>query len=582
MLDASESMDIQSMDIQNQLATSALGRSNVWDVAWGDMVRIGKRAPVRAVLLGLGTVFLIPGGWAQSSNRNGGGNGSAGGGSGADVGSVLRSQDQLSQPGASVTPQTGKVDQSYRGSIVREKATAGVLDLTLDDAIQRGLRNNLGLVLQSASEKGANGQRLQQLQALLPTVTGQASIEVEQVNLAAFGLRFPGIKPIVGPFQVVDFRAFLTQNLVNVQALENYIAAKHNFAAAKLTAQDARDLVVLTVGNAYLLCIADAARIEAVNAQLATSKVSLDQANAAHEAGTSPRLDVLRAQVDYQNEQQNLIATANQFEKDKLALARAIGLPLDQKYRLVDAVPFAALDVPDAEATFEQALKQRKDLAAAAETLKGAESAKKAAWAEQLPVARVSGDFGDLGTTPGHSHGTFTATGEVTAPILQIAKTRGDGLVAAAQADQAQARLSDQVQQVNADVRDSILDIESAAKLVEATKSNVDLAHEALSEAQQRFRAGVADNLPVSQAQTASQQADDQYISALYQHNVAKLALARALGVASTSYKTYVNGAVVAPVPAPALAVPNGTGPNGNATNGTDPSGPAKIELGGK
>ena len=474
----------------------------------------------------------------------------------------MKAQQQLSQPGASVTPAAGQTDPAYRGSIVRDKATGGVLDLTLDDAIQRGLRNNLGLVLQSSAEKAANGQRLQQLQALLPTITGAASITVEQVNLAAYGLKFPGIKPIVGPFQVVDFRAYLTQSLVNVQALENYIAAKHNFAAAKLTAEDARDLVVLTVGNAYLLCIADAARIDSVTAELATSKLSLDQAVAAHEAGTSPRLDELRARVDYQNEQQNLIATANQFEKDKLALARTIGLALDQRFRLVDSAPFAALDVPDADALFQQALKQRKDLAASAEALKAAETAKRAAWAQQLPAASVSGDFGDLGTTLGHSHGTYTATGTVTAPILQIAKTRGDELVAGAQADQAKARLSDQVQQVNADVRDAVLDIQTAAKLVEATKSNVDLAHEALSEAQQRFKAGVDDSLPVSQALTTSEQADDQYISALYQHNVAKLALARALGLAAGGYRNYLSG-TAAPLPTSAVT-------------------PAKIDTGGR
>jgi outer membrane protein TolC len=526
----------------------------------GDMVRMRKRAACSAGLL-VGAMLLAQPVWGQApgGQPNSGGSGA---GASSGVSSVLAAQQQLSAPGPSVTPMTGGADASYKGSIVRDKATAGVLDLTLDDAIQRGLKNNLGLVLQSSSEKGANGQRLQQLQSLLPTVTGAASIEVEQVNLAAYGLKFPGLNPIIGPFQVVDFRAYLTQNLVNVQSLENYISSRHNFEAAKLTAEDARDLVVLTVGNAYLLCIADAARIEAVKAEMNTSKVSLDQANDAHEAGTSPRLDVLRAQVDYQNEQQNLIATSNQFEKDKIALARVIGLPLAQQFQLVDTAPFAALDAPDAEASFQQALKQRKDLAAAAETLKAAEVAKKAAWAEQLPVASFSGDFGDLGTTPAHSHGTYTATGQVSAPILQIAKTHGDELVAAAQADQAQARLSDQVQQVNADIRDSILDIQSAAKLVDATKSNVDLASEALSEAQQRFKAGVDDSLSVSQALSASEQANDQYISALYQHNVAKLALARALGVASTNYKDYVNGTA--------------------AQNGAGAGVPAKNDLGGK
>jgi outer membrane protein TolC len=431
---------------------------------------------------------------------------------------------------------------SFHGSIVTGKATAGVLDLSLDDAVQRGLRQNLGIILQSSAVKNSNGQRLEELQYLLPTVNATGSIEVQQINLAAFGLKFPGLRPIVGPFQVVDFRAYLTQNLFNVSALKNYLAAKHNFEGQKFSAEDARDMVVLTVGNAYLLCIADASRIEAVNAELATSKVSLDQAVAAHDAGTSPRLDVLRAQVDYQNEQQSLISAKNNLEKDKLALARTIGLPLDQQYRLTDLAPFKALDNVDPQAAFQQALKSRKDLAAYAEQVKSAKDEKTSAWAYQLPVASFSGDYGDIGATPGHSHGTFSATGQVSVPVLQIAKTKGQEQVADAQYEQSKARLADQIQQVNQDVRDNLLDIQSAAKLVDSTHSNVELANEALSEAQQRFRAGVSDNLPVSQAQSQTEQANDQYISALYQHNVAKLSLARALGAAQTNYKDYLGG----------------------------------------
>lgn len=506
------------------------------------MGKIGCRAVVKSAVLWLGLVALSTEAQSPASQSGNGAANSSGGmssSSGGNLQSVQRVQQQVSQPGPSVAP-SSQTDASYRGSLIRDKATDGVLALGLDDAIARALRNNLGLILQSSSEGASNGQRLQQLQDLLPTLTGAASITIQQVNLAAYGLKFPGLNPIVGPFQVVDFRAYLTQNLVNLQSLQKYYAARHNFQAAKLTAEDARDIVVLTTGNAYLLCIADAARITAVQAELATSKVSLDQAVANHEAGTSPRIDVLRAQVDYQNEQQNLISTQNQLEKDKLALARVIGLPLEQKFDLSDSVPFQQLEAPDPEAAFQQALKQRKDLASAAEQLKGAKASEKAATYEQLPTASVSGDFGDLGTTPGHSHGTFTATGQISAPILQIAKTKGDEAVARSQREQTEAKLSDQVQQVNADVRDAILDIQSSAKLVDAARSNVDLSHEALSEAQQRFRAGVADTLPVSQALSQDQQANDQYISALYQHNVAKLSLARALGAASANYKTYL------------------------------------------
>ncbi len=503
----------------------------------------GARACIAFPGAALVCAVLLPAAVLQGQAPGGPGS-TSGANSGLSASQVNQAQQQLNSGSVSGSGQSGSQvsSDSFKGSIVSGRATDGVIDLSLDEAIQRGLRTNLGIILQSSSTLNANGQRLEQLQALLPTVTGSASYSIEQVNLAAYGLKFPGLNPIIGPFQVEDFQASLSQTLFSLPALQNYLQAKHNFQSAKFSAEDARDMVVLTVGNAYLLCVADMARVEAVKAEMATSKVSLDQAVAAHEAGTSPKLDVLRAQVDYQNEQQSLISTANQLAKDKLALARTIGLPLDQKFALTDSTPYAALDQVDPKTAFEQALKTRKDLKAMQESLKAAEAQKKAAWEQQLPTADVSGFFGDQGTTVGHSHGVYTATGEVTAPILQIAKTKGDEQVAGAAYTQAEAKLSDQVQQVNQDIRSSILDIEAAAKLVEATKSNVDLATEALSEAQQRFHEGISDNLPVSQAQSQFEQANDQYISALYQHNVAKLSLARALGVAQTSYKNYLGG----------------------------------------
>ncbi len=502
------------------------------------VTRVRRRSSVVLVVLGLTSQLALAQAGTPSGAMRGPSSSTSSGASGQAT--VSGAQQQLytagGQNGARVT------QDSYKGSLIEGKASATELDLSLEDALRRGLRTNLGVILQNSNEKNANGQRLEQLQALLPTVTGTASIAVQQVNLAAYGLKFPGLNPIIGPFQVVDFRAYLTQNLINVQSLESYLAAKHNFQSAKLSADDARDLVVLTVGNAYLLCIADAARIEAVNAELTTSKVTLDQAVASHDAGTSPRIDVLRAQVDYQNEQQNLISAANQLAKDKLSLARTIGIPLDQRFRLTDLVPYKALDGMDPEQAFTRALKTRKDLAASAEQVKAAKATKLAAFADQLPVLSANGDFGDLGTTPGHSHGTYTATGELTAPILQIARTRGEEAVANAQLESARANLTDQIQQVNADVRDSLLDIQAAAKLVEVAQSNLALAREALDEAQQRFRAGVSDNLPVSQAQSQTEQANDQYISALYQHNVAKLSLARAMGVAQTNFSDFLGG----------------------------------------
>jgi outer membrane protein TolC len=172
----------------------------------------------------------------------------------------------------------------------------------------------------------------------------------------------------------------------------------------------------------------------------------------------------------------------------------------------------------------------------------GARASRSAATAERYPTIAFSGDYGDIGPTLGHSHGTFDAVGTASVPLFEEAKLRGDARDAQAQLEQKQAQLNDLRGQISADVRNSILDIEAAAKQVSVATSNAALAKEALSEAQQRYVAGVADNLAVSQAQASMAQADDQLVSSLYQHNVAKLSLARAMGIAQTNYKDYVGG----------------------------------------
>lgn len=441
-------------------------------------------------------------------------------------------------------PQVSAPQQSgsqFQGSVTAGEATADTLDLTLDDAIQRGLKNNLGVILSNTQVQGARGQRLSQLQELLPSVDLNAMESVLQVDLPAQGLRLPGIPTVIGPFSYTDIRAKLSWSLIDVNSLRTYLASRHNFNASTLTAQDARDMVVLTVGNAYLLVLADESRVSTVEAQLATAKVSLDQAVANHQAGTAPLLDELRARVDWQTNDQQLISTKNALEKDKLALARVIGLPLAQKFNVVDKAPYSAFDMIDVNAAIQQAHANRKDLAAMLEQTKAAEEQRKAATADRFPTLKFAGDYGDIGTTLGHSHGTGDATGTVSVPLFKEFQFRGEANVAQSQLDTQKDELSDQKAQVDADVRDALLDIASAQQEVEVAQSSVGLANEALSEAQQRYKAGVSDNLPVSQAQSSLAQADDQYVSALYRHNVAKLSLARALG-AGANYKTYLGG----------------------------------------
>ena len=456
------------------------------------------------------------------------------GGSGASSGSSSSGTVQAAP--AQVNSNT------YQGSIVKQAPVPGVLALSLDQAIHMGLQYNLGLVLSGTNSGSARAQQLQQLQALLPTVTGTAKESVQQINLKAEGLSIPGFPTIIGPFAYSDIRGSVQWSLLNLSSLDNYLASKHNFQGSKLSIEDAKDMVVLTVGNAYLLCIADGSRVQSAQAQVDTSKVSLDQAVANHQAGTAPLLDELRARVDYQTQQQTLISAQNQYQKDKIALARAIGLPLEQSYELADQAPFKALDNVDVNAAVQQGLARRQDLQALQQQVEGARASRSAATAERYPTIDFSGDYGDIGPTLGHSHGTFDALGTASVPLFEEAKLRGDARDAQAQLEQKQAQLSDLRGQISADVRNSILDIDAAAKQVSVATSNAALAKEALSEAQQRYVAGVADNLAVSQAQASMAQADDQLVSSLYQHNVAKLSLARAMGIAQTNYKDYVGG----------------------------------------
>lgn len=465
------------------------------------MSKHSSKSAIRALALGLvlSPVVLTPGGaWAQASNP-------------------------------------------FQGSVAVGEASAQSVAISLDEAIQRGLKANLGVILSATQTAAARGERISQLQSLLPSVDFKAQETLMQVDLPAEGLRIAGFPKIIGPFGFTDLRASLSWSLVDVASLRNYLASRHNFAAAGLSAQDAQDMVVLTVGNAYLLVLADETRVSSVEAQVATAKVSLDQAAANHEAGTAPLLDELRAKVDYQTLQQQLIVARNAHQKDMLALARTIGLPMGQSFTLADKAPFAAFDQVDVNAAIHEAHLNRKDLAVLVEQTKTAEEQRKAATAERLPTFKFDGDYGDIGVNVRHSHGTGDATGTLSAPLFKEFALRGEAEQAQAKLDTAKAQLSDRNAQVDADVRDALLDIESAQKLVEVARSSVELANQVLSEAQQRYANGVSDNLAVSQAQQSVAQANEQYVASLYRHNVAKLSLARALG-AGQNYKNYLGG----------------------------------------
>jgi outer membrane protein TolC len=446
-------------------------------------------------------------------------------------------------------PAAPQTQSSFQGS-VPGKLEPGVLPISLQGAIDRGLKTNLGLLLSEQDIGSARGERWKKLSSLLPNVTTTSYVDGSQVDLAEFGFTFKAptgsgfsIPSIVGPFGYFDSRAYLTQSMLDLNAINNTHAATQSMKAAQYTAKDARDLVVLAVGYNYLQAIADASRIESVSAQVNTAQALYNQASDQVNAGTSPAIDGLRAQVELKTRQQQLIQAKNDFAIQKLALARVIGLAAGQQYELTDKSPYEPFSAMTLDEALQRAYASRSDFLAASATVRAGEYTKKAARAENYPSLSFSADYGLAGTYASlNTHGVFDVRGTLNFPIFQGGKVQGDELQANAQLEQARQHLENIRGQIDADVRTAFLNLQSSAEQVEVAKSNIDLAQQTLDQSRDRFAAGVADTVEVVQAQEQVAAANDSYIFSLYSYNYAKISLARALGLAEASVREYFKG----------------------------------------
>jgi outer membrane protein TolC len=422
----------------------------------------------------------------------------------------------------------------FQGSVSTGVASSTPLALTLHDAIDRGLKANLGLLVSDSANETARGERLQALSTLMPQLNARAGETVQQTNLKTIGFnfQFPGVSipTIVGPFHYTDVRAYASWTAFDYSAQKNYKSARESQRAAQLSVLDARDLVVQATANGYLQIIADASRVEAIRSQVETSQALYDRAVDQQTAGTAAGIDVLRSQVELKQQQQRLLAQRNQFEKDKLTLGRVIGLPPGQDFNISEAAPFAPLAALTQDQALQTAIQQRPDYQSYKSRVRAAEETVKAARGERYPTANVTADYGDVGPTLGNSHGTFSFVASAKINVFDGGRIAGDLIQARAALKQRQDELADLGGQIEYQVRSAFLDIGSAADQVAVARDNLDLANQTLVQARDRFSAGVTDNIEVVQAQESVAAANDTLISALFAHNVAKVGLARALG----------------------------------------------------
>jgi outer membrane protein TolC len=421
--------------------------------------------------------------------------------------------------------------------------TSAPLPISLSEAIARGLDRNLGILVSQAGIEGAEGARWQALSTLLPDFYGSVGETRQKINLDQFGFSFPGFPKLIGPFNVFDARISASQAVVDLSALAHLRGRVQGLQAAKFNAQDARDTVVLAVANLYLDTVAGISRIEAAEAEVNTAKALFDQASDMKQAGTIAGIDVLRAQVQYETEQQQLIVLRNTVAKQKLGLARAIGIDPRQPIELSDRVGYHAMAPLSADEAITRAISQRADLQAATALVSAAEAEKFAAQSGRIPTLHVMGNIGPVGQTVSGSLMTYAFGAEVHVPIFEGGIAHARTLQADAELRQRRAQMEDLKRQVQYDVQTALLDLGAADERVRVAQHTTQLAQQTQEQARDRFRAGVASNLEVVQAQEAVARANEAFISSVYEHNLAKAALARSLGVADKSIIQFISGA---------------------------------------
>lgn len=421
------------------------------------------------------------------------------------------------------------------GGVPEENGVTDRLELTLEAAVRRGLERNLAALLARERVRARRGERRDALSELLPRLGLDVRQSSRQVNLDVIGFSsFPGLPDVVGPFSVFDARLSLSVPLIDEDARHGRRGGAAALRAAELTHRDARERVAMAVVEHYLAAVATESLVAARAAQVRTAETLRDMAQNRKQAGLVAAIDVLRAQVQLQEERQALIAARNDLDKRRLVLARMIGLPLGQEIALVDRLREATPPLPAFEDVLAAAWERRRDLEAAHERVEAARQHWKAEQEARLPSLQIEGDYGILGGELSNAKETFDIAASLRLPIFD-AGIRGGVLQAEGELRARQAELEDLRASIWYEVRSLLLDAAASAEQVDVARSALELSHRQLEQARNRFAAGVSSSLEVVESQEAVATANEAWVDSLWRHarDRARLARAQASIVAS-------------------------------------------------
>jgi outer membrane protein TolC len=448
-----------------------------------------------------------------------------------------------------INPATGTTNPSahatqtlnpYLGSTPDGKVVDEEIKLSLEDAVARGLKFNLGLIDSEQADAQVRAQREHAFAELLPQISSRAEQSYQQLSYKALNIKLPPatgltLPPTSGGFGYSEGRIEAEAPVLNLHLLDRYKQQKSAEAASLLSTKDARDVVVLAVGAAYFQVVASQAQLETTKAALASARELNRQVEDQYKSEVSPEIDSLRARVELSTAEQRVVNATSDLEKDKLTLDRITGIPLAQRWSPSGDYPYARLLSND-EATTTLT---RFDVASAKQEVTAAEWGVRAAHAERLPEIAFSGSYGGGGTNPANYNQVYAVQGSLNIPIFTSGRIRSDVDAAQAVLVQQRAEYRDLEGRVEYDVRIARLDAQSSESAVKVSQANQKLAQRALGQSEDRYKNGVTNYLEVLEAQEALVAANENYVASLFSYNVAKIALARALGSAETRLTTF-------------------------------------------
>jgi len=406
--------------------------------------------------------------------------------------------------------------------------------LTIEQAINLAIQNNLNSKLAKATTEAARGRALQAAAGLLPQIMGSvAETRYFKTNFASEGFAavpLPGFNPVVGPYNAFDARFSLVQTLFDANVFWKMRVGREGQTIALLQESLAREQVATAAALAYLEAQRTQRAVSAAQADLDLSESLFKLARDQHAAGISTGIDVARAETERAQENLRLIRAQVAAHEADLRLKRVVGLPLDKPVSLPDLPRADLTELPSVDKALGQADHDRFELQITKESYQAATDNLRAAKAENLPSLKAMADYGHNGTSIDHTARTGSLGGSLDLPIFSGGDTRGRIVEATALQKEAEDRYLDTNAQVEEDVRLSLQTLTAEVEETRTADQVVDLARKELKMAKDRFSAGVGDNIQVLNAQTALARALDDQVDSFARYDTARVNLAVALG----------------------------------------------------